>query len=110
MAPNDQEGYSEGTLPVFTPMPWYVEKGLEIISVISEPLCRTIEEIRAAIPDEMFIRNTLRGVIYLARDFCLAVAAWSLASRIDPFFGRTSTEELFTPIGAEFVRLLAWSA
>jgi hypothetical protein len=110
MASNDQEEYSEDALPVFTPMPWYVEKGLEIIMVISEPLCRTIEEVRVAIPDELFIRNTVRGVMYLARDSFLAVAAWSLASLIDPYFGRTSTEELFTPIGAEFARLLAWSA
>ena len=48
------------------------------------PLCGTLEQIRTAIPDELFVRNTLRGVIYLARYSCLAAAAWSLASRIDP--------------------------
>ncbi|KAJ7773344.1 fatty acid desaturase-domain-containing protein [Mycena metata] len=49
-------------------------------------LSKSISEIRSAIPPQYFVRNTLKGLLYLARDLALAACAWSLAVAIDPFF------------------------
>ncbi|KAF8065086.1 fatty acid desaturase-domain-containing protein [Lyophyllum atratum] len=89
-ASNVVEKYNEDDLPAYTPMPW------------------SLKEIRAAIPAHHFIRDTPRGLLYLARDLLLAAAAWSLATYIDPFFKQASMGELLTPVGAEVARWGAW--
>ncbi|TFY51855.1 hypothetical protein EVG20_g10808, partial [Dentipellis fragilis] len=38
-----------------------------------QPLQFSMEEIRATIPPQFFIRDTARSLLYLARDFCLAI-------------------------------------
>ncbi|KAF5366879.1 hypothetical protein D9615_010537 [Tricholomella constricta] len=82
--------YCEDVLPAYTPMPW------------------SLKEIRAAIPVELFVKDTPRGLLYFARDVLLAAVAWSLATAIDPFFKHTVTREHLTPVGAEVVRWAAW--
>ncbi|KAF8887557.1 hypothetical protein BD779DRAFT_1786111 [Infundibulicybe gibba] len=82
--------YNEDDLPAYTPMPW------------------SLKEIRAAIPAKFFVRDTRRGLLYLARDLLLATVAWSLASYIDPFFKQSSTRAALSPIGAEVSRWAAW--
>ncbi|PPR00398.1 hypothetical protein CVT24_004476 [Panaeolus cyanescens] len=82
--------YNEDALPEYTPMPW------------------SLKEIRAAIPAEMFIRDTRKGLLYFARDVLLAAVAWKCATYIDPYFGQSATKELFTPIGAELARWASW--
>jgi len=73
-------------------------------------LCRTLREIRAAIPPHLFIRDTSRGLFYLARDVFMAVAIWSLVSLFDTYFQRVAIRELLTPAGAELFRWFVWSA
>jgi len=84
------EKYSEDALPAYTPMPW------------------SLKEIRAAIPPQFFVRDTRRGLLYLARDILLATAAWSLATKIDPIFKQTVMRESLTTLGAEAARWAAW--
>lgn len=71
-------------------------------------LLRSLKEIKAAIPPHFFVRDTLRGLLYLARDILLASIAWSLATYIDPYFKKDTTVELLSPIGAEVARWAAW--
>ncbi|TFK22249.1 delta 12 fatty acid epoxygenase [Coprinopsis marcescibilis] len=88
---NSHHKYSEDELPEFTPMIW------------------PLKEIRAAIPPEMFVRNTTKGIMFLCRDLLLAATAWSIALRIDPFFGHAVVKSVLTPFGAECVRYCAWA-
>jgi hypothetical protein len=60
---------------------------------------RSLKEIRATIPTELFVRDTLRGLVYLARDILLAAVMWSLATYIDPFFEQSVMRERLTPVG-----------
>ena len=69
---------------------------------------RSLNEIRAAVPDEFFIRDIRRSLLYFSRDVILAASVWRLAILIDPYFMATPTKELFTPIGAEVIRWAAW--
>ena len=71
---------------------------------------RSLKEIRAAIPEEFFIRDTPRGLLYFARDVLLATVAWTLATYIDPYFQSDPTKEHLGPIGAEVGRWAAWAA
>ncbi|KAG6890245.1 hypothetical protein C0992_002773 [Termitomyces sp. T32_za158] len=68
----------------------------------------SLKEIRDAIPPRLFVRDTVRGLMYLARDLLLAAAAWSLATYIDPLFKQAQIVELLTPVGAEIARWAAW--
>ncbi|EKM52352.1 uncharacterized protein PHACADRAFT_30880 [Phanerochaete carnosa HHB-10118-sp] len=43
----------------------------------------SMDEIRSAIPKRLFKRHTLRGVLYVIRDFTMAVALWYGARHID---------------------------
>ncbi|KAF8173116.1 hypothetical protein BJ912DRAFT_992797 [Pholiota molesta] len=73
-----------------------------------DALPASLKEIRAAIPAEFFIRDTRRGLLYLARDLLLAATAWTLATYIDPYFQSAATKEALGPIGAEVGRWAAW--
>lgn len=72
------------------------------------PTFRSLKEIRAAIPSQFFVRDTPKGLLYLARDLLMATAVWSLATYIDPYFKGDATKELLTPVGAEVARWAAW--
>ncbi|KAK7449305.1 hypothetical protein VKT23_013448 [Stygiomarasmius scandens] len=82
--------YNEDTLPAFTPMPW------------------SLKEIRSAIPNRLFVRDTFRGLRYLARDFILAAGLWYAATFIDPCFKSSEVAAILTPVGAEFSRWAMW--
>lgn len=69
---------------------------------------RSLKEIRAAIPSQFFVRDTRKGLLYLARDLLMAAVAWSLATYIDPYFKQSAVAEILTPVGAEVARWSAW--
>jgi omega-6 fatty acid desaturase (delta-12 desaturase) len=69
---------------------------------------RSLKEIRAAIPSELFVRDMTRGLLFLARDISMAIAVWSFATRIDPLFQHSAIREILTPVGAEIGRWAAW--
>jgi len=81
---------SEVQLPAFTPMSW------------------TMNEIRSAIPARLHVRNTWKGLCFLARDVLLAIIAWKLASLIDPTFQSQSAIQSFSVFGAQVIRWCAW--
>ncbi|OBZ66969.1 Delta(12) fatty acid desaturase [Grifola frondosa] len=82
--------YCEDDLPEFTPMPW------------------TLSDIRAAVPEHLFVRNTWIGVIYLVRDILMAAALWKIALHIDPLFKNHQVTGQINYIGAEAARWTAW--
>jgi omega-6 fatty acid desaturase (delta-12 desaturase) len=67
-----------------------------------------MKHIRAAIPTEYFVRDTSRGLLYLARDLTLASCAWCFATNVDPFFQCLVTGELLAPIFCDALRWVAW--
>ncbi|KAJ7818814.1 fatty acid desaturase-domain-containing protein [Mycena leptocephala] len=71
-------------------------------------LSRSMKHIRAAIPTEYFVRDTSRGLLYLARDLTLASCAWCFATNVDPFFQCLVTGELLAPIFCDALRWVAW--
>jgi len=85
------ETYNEDSLPAYEPMPW------------------SLSEIRSAIPAHYFVRDTTRGLLYLARDILMAATCWKLATFIDPYFKSSGVKEFATPVGAEVARWAAWS-
>ncbi|KAF9030618.1 fatty acid desaturase-domain-containing protein [Panaeolus papilionaceus] len=89
-ASTETKKYNEDALPEYTPMPW------------------SLKEIRAAIPAEMFVRDTRKGLLYFARDVLCAAIAWKSATYIDPYFTSAASKDLLTPIGAEVARWASW--
>ena len=69
---------------------------------------RSLSEIRAAIPAHCHVRQTWKGLLYLARDCVLAAIAWKLALYIDPTFRNSYVAHHLTPLGAEAARWAAW--
>ena len=69
---------------------------------------RTQAEIRANIPPRLFVRDTMRGLRFLARDLILAAACWYAATYIDPYFKSPVVRDTITPLGAEIARWGAW--
>ncbi|CAL1704006.1 unnamed protein product [Somion occarium] len=69
----------------------------------------TLQEIRAAIPDYLFVRDTTRGVLYLARDLLMAAVVWKAGTYIDSSFGNTTIRSQLSPIFAETLRWLTWA-
>jgi len=102
------EKYSEDNLPTYTPMSWYALLLLPFPLAHLLYLDRSLNEIKAAIPPELFIRSTKRGLLCLARDILFIATAWSLATTIDPLFKQSAMRETLTPIGAETARWTAW--
>lgn len=69
---------------------------------------RSLKEIRDHIPSEYFVRDTARGLRFLARDIAVAAAFWTAATFIDPYFGQETVKAALTPVGAEAARWAAW--
>lgn len=69
---------------------------------------RTLKEIKAAIPADYFVKDTFRGLLYLARDILMAAILWSLATYIDPYCKRPEAVALLSPIGAAALRWTLW--
>lgn len=87
---SDCDHYNEDDLPSYTPMPW------------------SLKEIRAAIPSRLFVRDTLRGLMYFARDILLAGIAWSLALKIDPLVASLNSDPALTLKGGS-IEALRWA-
>ena len=58
---------------------------LPVRPLLSVHPCSTLSEVKRAIPPRLFVRQTWRGVMYVARDLVMAAAAWKLATYIDPY-------------------------
>lgn len=71
---------------------------------------RSLSEIRAAIPAHCHVRQTWKGLLYLARDLAMAALAWKLALHIDPIFQSSYVAHRLTSLGAEVARWGAWLA
>lgn len=71
-------------------------------------MCRTLSEIRAVIPPHLHVRQTWKGLSYLARDILMAAVVWKLGLRIDPAFKSDFAVQTLTPLGAEIARWSAW--
>ncbi|KAF9517924.1 hypothetical protein BS47DRAFT_1427279 [Hydnum rufescens UP504] len=84
--------YSEENLPEFSPMMW------------------SLGEIRAAIPARFFVRETGRGLSYMARDFVIAAILWWAATYIDPAEKSELARSTLGPVGAEVFRWSLWCA
>ncbi|KAJ1307325.1 hypothetical protein OPQ81_001431 [Rhizoctonia solani] len=74
------------------------------------PLSWSMKEIKDAIPARLFVRNTTRSMIYLARDLILAAALWKGASFIDPYFNRLGETGTLRDSLFESFRWIAWMA
>ncbi|OBZ69414.1 Delta(12) fatty acid desaturase [Grifola frondosa] len=74
------------------------------------PMSRDIKmsRIRSAIPPRLFVRNTVRGIYYVARDVGMAVAAVRVALYIDPFFNCWAAGGPFDPVVIQLARWIAW--
>ena len=70
---------------------------------------RSLSEIRAAIPAHLFVRNTFRGLAYLARDIIMAAITWELATYIDPLCTSPAFKATLGPIGSEVLRWSLWA-
>ncbi|KAI0718558.1 fatty acid desaturase-domain-containing protein [Cerioporus squamosus] len=88
---NTSTAYSEDDLPEFNPMPW------------------KLQEIRAAIPPHLFVRDTKRGLAWLALDLLMAAVCWKLALYIDPSFKSPAAIRLLSPLGASIARWACWA-
>ncbi|PFH48438.1 hypothetical protein AMATHDRAFT_65423 [Amanita thiersii Skay4041] len=84
--------YNEDALPTFTPMKW------------------SIKEIREAIPPRLFVRDTRRGLLQLARDLVMAAITWKGAMVGEAFFQSEAVRQAWTPLGAEAARWSMWLA
>jgi hypothetical protein len=109
------EKYSEAALPTYAPMTWYASQMLILLNFLAIffpnfflVVQRTWKEIKAVIPAELFVRDTLRGLLYVARDILLAAGAWSIAMNIDLVFKQRVMKEILTPVGAEAARWVSW--
>ncbi|OSC96493.1 linoleoyl phosphatidylcholine delta-12 acetylenase [Trametes coccinea BRFM310] len=80
----------EDNLPEFTPMQW------------------KLQDIRAAIPDHLFVRDTRRGLAWLALDLFMAACCWKAALLIDPMFTSRLAVQRLSLAGAEIARWSCW--
>lgn len=72
------------------------------------PFSWSMKEIKNAIPSHLFVRSTLRSLIYLARDLVLAALLWRAASFIDPYFSRLGDDHVLKRSFFEAFRWAAW--
>lgn len=85
--------------------PWHPHEHRAALNTLG---CRSLSEIRAAIPAHCHVRQTWKGLLYLARDLALAALAWKLALHIDPTFRSSYVTHRLTPLVAEVARWGAW--
>jgi hypothetical protein len=76
----------------------------------TDGFCRTLKEIRDAIPPHLFQRRLGLGLAYLLRDFMMAAAIGYLGTFIDPVFiaacqGAATYSQM---VGFEVARWAAW--
>ncbi|KIY48091.1 linoleoyl phosphatidylcholine delta-12 acetylenase [Fistulina hepatica ATCC 64428] len=72
------------------------------------PLNLTLQEIRDAIPPELFVKRPLFGLSILARDISIIITLWCAATYIDPVFKSAAVAEILTSSGATVARWTAW--
>ncbi|KAJ7210903.1 fatty acid desaturase-domain-containing protein [Mycena pura] len=65
----------------------------------------SIEKIRAAIPARCFHRSATRSLLYLCRDLIMSSALWTLATRIDLYFGTNPARQVAL---SQVLRWIAW--
>lgn len=70
---------------------------------------RSISEVKAAIPDRLFVRNTLRSMLALLRDVAIAISVWRLAMFIDPFFDLLAFRGVASPFEVNLARWITWA-
>lgn len=101
--------YSEEHLPEFTPMGWCVPaRTRNPFPRRADPPSRKLQEIRAAIPQHLFVRDTRRGLLWLAVDLLMAAACWRAALHIDPTFRSRVMVQMLSPAGAAVARWACW--
>ncbi|OJT06852.1 Delta(12) fatty acid desaturase [Trametes pubescens] len=72
------------------------------------PMTWKLQDIRDAIPAHLFVRDTRRGLAWLALDVVMAACCWRAASYIDPtFMSRAAVQRMSAP-GAEAARWASW--
>lgn len=72
---SSNRAYSEEALPPFMPFDWYV--GCWYLSTpFDVKVTSSMQQIRYAIPPDLFTRDTRRGLLYFARDLAMAAFAW----------------------------------
>ncbi|KAI0643882.1 linoleoyl phosphatidylcholine delta-12 acetylenase [Trametes meyenii] len=86
-----QASYSEDGLPEFSPMTW------------------KLQEIRAAIPARLFVRDTRRGLAWLVVDLIMVACCWKAALYIDPTFRSRAAAQYLSVPGAEVARWACWA-
>ncbi|KAI0828162.1 linoleoyl phosphatidylcholine delta-12 acetylenase [Trametes gibbosa] len=91
-------------------MSWYVRRPLSREQSISPSFThyRRLQEIRAAIPSHLFIRETRRGLAWLALDIAMAGCCWRIASFIDPTFTSHAAIQILSSPGATFACWTSW--
>ncbi|CDO75394.1 hypothetical protein BN946_scf185012.g11 [Trametes cinnabarina] len=88
----DSSSPSEDDVPEFTPMQW------------------KLQDIRAAIPDHLFVRDTRRGLAWLALDLFMAACCWKAVLLIDPMFTSRLAVQLLSgiPIRSALTHDFSW--
>ncbi len=99
--------YNEKDLPSHTLMNWYLLFGF--LQLVSHHGFRSLKEIRDAIPSHLFVRRLHLSVLYLARDFLLAITLGFLATLIDPYFKELVTSHVLNSWSAEICRFTMWA-
>ncbi|KAK2467517.1 hypothetical protein APHAL10511_000372 [Amanita phalloides] len=82
--------YSDENLPLFTPFNW------------------SVKQIRDTIPPRLFIRDTKRGLLYVARDLSMAAFAWRAMFLADDFLMNEVVRQKWSPYVSELVRCALW--
>ena len=71
---------------------------------------RSLQEIRDAIPPELFVRDTRRGLMFLTRDILLATALFVAGTCIDSMFEPVAGSSKEHAVVMTIARWTAWGA
>lgn len=72
--------------------------------------CRSLDEVRKAIPAYLFERSTARAMLYLMRDVAMCLGIAYLASYIEPTALQLQSAGVFSPIMANMFKWALWGA